>query len=199
MIQFVTSFFQILKYKTNRNKTGLKPQLKEQINVDDLIGNQFFYVKRSFKRLGKIETHTIKCKIRGLRSDAMKEQIARKEARRNESEDDGSIMIRITGCEYKVSAERLKSALSHWGEVVSEPKEEVFSDPLDLDGTNRTGIYLMRIKPTAEIPELIPLDGLRLKIIHHQVKKLCTRCFDAHLRKNVKWIRSPGSTTSTSS
>ena len=69
---------------------------------------------------------------------------------------------------------------------MSEPKEEVFSDPLDSDGTNRTGIYLMRIKPTAEIPELIPLDGLRLKIIHHQVKKLCTRCFDAHLRKNCQ-------------
>ena len=55
-----------------------------------------------------------------------------------------------------------------------------------MDGTNQTGIYLMRIKPTAEIQELIPLDGLRLKIIHHQVKKLCTRCFDAHLRKNCQ-------------
>ena len=28
VIQFVTSFFQILKYKTNRNKTGLKPVSK---------------------------------------------------------------------------------------------------------------------------------------------------------------------------
>ena len=37
-----------------------------------------------------------------------------------------------------------KSALAHWGEVLSEPKEEVFDDPLDPDGTNRTGIYLMK-------------------------------------------------------
>ena len=64
------------------------------------------------------------------------------------------------------------------------PKEEVFEDPLDPDGTNRTGIYLLRIKLSQEIPELIPLDGLRIKILHHQVKKLCTRCYEAHLKKN---------------
>ena len=69
---------------------------------------------------------------------------------------------------------------------MSEPKEEVFSDPLDPDGTNRTGVYLMRIKLKQEIPELIPLDGLRIKIIHHQVKKLCTRCFETHLRKDCE-------------
>ena len=79
-----------------------------------------------------------------------------------------SVLIRITSCEYKVSAEKLKLALSNWGEVVTEPKEEIFLDPLDPDGTNRTGVYLMRIKLTSKIPELIPLDGLRLKIIHHQ-------------------------------
>ena len=79
-------------------------KLKEQINVDDLVENQYFDFKRSFKRLGKVETH---CKIRGLRTVAMKEHIARKDARRNETETDGSVLIRITGCEYKVSAERL--------------------------------------------------------------------------------------------
>ena len=54
-----------------------------------------------------------------IRSEAVKEQIARKESRRNESEDDGSILIRISGCEYKVSAERLKSSLAYWGEVIN--------------------------------------------------------------------------------
>ena len=119
-----------------------------------------------------------------MRSEAVKEQIARKESRRNEREDDGSILIRISGCEYKVSAERLKSSLAYWGEVMTDPKEEVFKDPLDPDGTNRTGIYVLRIKLSQEIPELIPLSGLRLKIMHHQVKKLCTRCYEPHLRKN---------------
>ena len=68
---------------------------------------------------------------------------------------------------------------------MTDPKEEVFEDPLDPDGTNRTGIYVLRIKLSQEIPELIPLDGLRLKIMHHQVKKLCTRCYEPHLRKNI--------------
>ena len=85
-----------------------------------------------------------------------------------------------------LSRERLKSALSNWGEVLSEPKEEVFLDPLDPDGTNRTGTYLLRIKLSKEIPELIPLDGLRVKIIHHQVTKLCTRCYDTHLRRDCE-------------
>ena len=62
----------------------------------------------------------------------------------------------------------------------------MFDDPLDPDGTNRTGIYLLRMKLSKEIPELIPLDGLRLKVIHHQVRKLCTRCYEAHLRKNCE-------------
>ena len=41
-------------------------KLKEHINVDDLVENQYFDFKGSFKRLGKVETHIIKCKIRGL-------------------------------------------------------------------------------------------------------------------------------------
>ena len=62
----------------------------------------------------------------------------------------------------------------------------MFDDPLDPDGTNRTGIYSLRMKLTKEIPELIPLDGLRIKIIHHQVRKLCARCYKGHLRKNCE-------------
>ena len=160
--------------------------------MDELIEGQYSDFKRSFKRQGKIETHVNKCKIRGLRSKAVKEIIARKESRHNESEDDGSILIRISGCEFKISAERLESSLAHWGEVVSEPKEEVFEDPLDPDGTNRTGVYLLRMKLSREIPELIPLDGLRVKIVHHQVTKLCTRCFETHLRKNCEGKKKPG-------
>ena len=48
-------------------------KLKEQINMDELIKGQYFDFKRSFKRFGKIETHIIKCKVRGLRSVAMKD------------------------------------------------------------------------------------------------------------------------------
>ena len=52
----------------------------------------------------------------------------------------------------------------------------MFHDPLDKDGTNRIGIYVVRITPNEEIPELIPMEGLRVKIIagHRGPVGLCT-------------------------
>ena len=104
-------------------------KLKEQIDVDELIGKQFFSYKRRFKRNGKLENVEIKCKIRGLRSNALKEKIARKQAER--VDDNGTMLIRISGCEYKIAADKLKECLEYWGELKSDPKEEVFEDPMD--------------------------------------------------------------------
>ena len=159
-------------------------KLKEQVDVDELIDRQYFDYNRCFMRKGKKESVKLKCKVRGLRSDGLKEFLARKEAQRRNVEVDGSITLKITGCEYKVSAARLKEVLSHWGEVTSEPKEQVFHDPHDTDGTNRTGVYIIKMNPSEEIPELIPLDGLRLKVQHPDITKLCTSCYGEHLRKN---------------
>ena len=43
----------------------------------------------------------------------------RNDAMKNDSSEDGSVKVRITGCEYKVSGEKLKEALSHWGTVTT--------------------------------------------------------------------------------
>ena len=82
----------------------------------------------------------IKCKIKGLRSEATKEYLERK-SRENLESTDGSTLVRITGCEYKVTEERLNEVLSHWGVSSSKIMEEVFHDPYDKEGSNRTGIY----------------------------------------------------------
>ena len=66
-------------------------KLKEQIDINKLIEKQHFDFKRTFKRNGKMESSVIKCKIRGLRSEAFKEHLARKEAMKNDHCDDGSI------------------------------------------------------------------------------------------------------------
>ena len=139
-------------------------KLKEQINIDDLIEKQHFEIKRSFKKSGKLETSIIKCKIRGLRSEAFKEHLARKEAMRSHSSEDGSVTVKVTGCEYKVSEEKLRAALTHWGTITSEIREELFVDPHDKEGTNRTGIYSLKMILDSEMPEIIPLEGLRVKI-----------------------------------
>ena len=34
----------------------------------------------------------------------------------NLDQEDGSTLVKITGCEYKVTEERLSVVLSHWGE-----------------------------------------------------------------------------------
>ena len=158
-------------------------KLKEQMDVDSLVERRHFDYKRPVKRNGKMEFTTIRCKIRGLRSEGLKDYLERKEMQKSKTQEDGSTQIKITGCEYKVSSQQLKEVLSHWGTVTSEPKEEVFHDPHDTDGTNRTGVYVVRMILENEIPELIPFSGLRIKIQHPDIKKLCTSCYGEHLRK----------------
>ena len=154
-----------------------------RINVDDLIDKQFFIYKRRFTKNGKPEKVEIRCKIQGLRSEALKKKLAEKEA--ESLAEDGSITLRISGCQNKIDSSRLKSCLKHWGEVKSEPKEEVFIDPLDNDGTNRTGIYVLKIIPHSYIPELVPIDRLRVRISHTTLA-LCTGCYEKHLRRNCE-------------
>ena len=47
---------------------------------------------------------------------------------------DVSTLVKITGCEYKVSEERLNDVLSHWGVLSLKILEEVFHDPYDKEG-----------------------------------------------------------------
>ena len=46
-------------------------------------------------------------------------------------EGDRTTLVKITGCEYKISGESLSEALSHWGVISSQIREEVFEDPHD--------------------------------------------------------------------
>ena len=110
--------------------------------------------------------------------------MARKEAEKNDKSDDDSVKVKITGCEYKISEERLRSTLSYWGSITTDITEELFNDPHDTDGTNRTGIYTLRMIMDKGPPELIPVDGVRMKLQFRGVKKLCTGCYGEHLRKN---------------
>ena len=73
---------------------------------------------------------------------------------KNVSSNDGSVLVKVTGCENKVLAEKLRAGLSHWGSVTSEIKEELFMDPHDLEGTNRTGVYSLKMILDSEMPEI---------------------------------------------
>ena len=85
---------------------------------------------------------------------------------------------------FEINKEKLRAGLSHWGSVTSEVKEELFNDPHDSEGTNRTGVYSLKMILNREMLEITPLEGLRVKLQYQGVKKLCTSCFGKHLRKN---------------
>ena len=71
-------------------------KLKEAINVDDLIPIQHFDYKRKIRRNNSVKDQIIKCKIKGLRSEATKQYIERK-SKENQDQGDGSTLVKITG------------------------------------------------------------------------------------------------------
>ena len=81
-------------------------KLKEAIEVDKLISMQFFDYKRRIRKNNTVIEQIIKCKIKGLRSDGLKNYLERKK-RENNNPGDGSTLIKISGCEYKITEERL--------------------------------------------------------------------------------------------
>ena len=74
----------------------------------------------------------------------MTQQYIERKANEKLVQPDGSVLVKITGCEYKVTEERLNEVLSHWGVLSSKIMEEVFHDPYDTEGSNMTRIYTVK-------------------------------------------------------
>ena len=77
----------VLALKISRTSTGQaclqgcanrSIQTERSIAVDNLISMQFFDYKRRVKKNNVIVEQIIKCKIKGLRSDGLKEYLERK-------------------------------------------------------------------------------------------------------------------------
>ena len=82
--------------------------------------------------------------------------------------DDGTREVRIFGCEYRVTKQSLEVLLNHYGELLTDIVEELFDDgglgEPENQGTNRTGTYVAKVRLHTEIPELVPVDGRRVRI-----------------------------------
>ena len=155
-------------------------KLKEQINVDEWYEKRLFDFNRRTKVNGKLEIVTIKCRIKGLQS--MDSRIHN----RIEKMDANLTKVFIEGCEYRVPEKTIVEALSNWGELATDLKEELFHDPHDSEGTNRTSNYSVMMKINGNIPQLLPLWGKRVKIYYKGINKLCTCCFEKHQRSTCK-------------
>ena len=67
----------------------------------------------------------------------------------------------------------------------------MFEDGEDSEGENATGIYSVKVKLNYNIPQLLPMDGRRVKIYYRGIQKLCTKCFGGHLSRNCSEEKIP--------
>ena len=161
--------------------------LKKAVNIDDMAGFQNFFFERRFKKKdGSEGVDRLDCKLRGVRT------VEGGEATASFSED-WTRVVKVEGCDYRVSKDMILEWLGMYGEVLTDLVEDVFEDSEDSEGANATGIYSAKMKLRSNIPQLLPMDGRRVKIYYRNINKLCTSCFGAHHRRNckaekVKWI-----------
>ena len=142
-------------------------------------------------RLGKPFEYVIKCKIRGLRS----KQTTR-DTLMEPDLDDGTRIVKIKGCDYRIPKEEIVAWMELYGEIQSEISEDCFNDEFDQDGkegTNRTGVYSIKMKLDMAISQLLPMSGRLVRMYHKGIQKLCTNCFGNHTKRvcqsqKVLWV-----------
>ena len=161
--------------------------LKTAINIDDLAPFQDFSYDRKYKKQDGTEVvDTIRGKLKGVRT------VTGSDATPSYS-DEWTRIVKVEGCDYRVSKEMILQWLGLYGEVLSDLVEDVFDDSEDSEADNTTGIYSVKMKMRCNIPQLLPIHGRRIKIYYRNINKLCTACFGHHNRRDckeekVKWI-----------
>ena len=171
-------------------------RLKTPIKIDQLLCVEFFDFDRKYTMDGEVCTDVIGCKIRGLKPPPTTHSNMDEELL-----EEGVKIVKVEGCEYRISEEEIIAWLSLYGEVVSEIEEDFYviehdsseEDDGDTSGSNRSGIYSVKVKLDRDIPYLLPMCGKRIKIYYRGVQRLCPVCFGKHPKKvcqsrKVSWI-----------
>ena len=82
---------------------------------------------------------------------------------------------------YLILKDSLIAFLGHYGELLTDIIEEHFDDKgtgdPETEGTNQTGTYIAKVRLERDIPELVPIDGRRIRISYPCIQILCTTCF----------------------
>ena len=105
-------------------------------------------------------------------------------------QNDGTRMVRIIGCDYKLLESEILDWLVLFGEVVSEITEEVYGDQDDPESKDLppvgNGNYLVKMKLKKELPNWLPIYGKRICLEYRGNRKQCSWCFGFHMRKYCK-------------
>ena len=134
---------------------------------------------------------TISCKIRGLRDPETRTEQALRPLRQPQEQhfDDGTRLVRIIGCEYRLLESEILDWLSLYGDVISEITEEPYLDadePEDGLPPIGNGTYLVKMKMRRDMPNWVPMYGRKVCFSYRGIKKQCNSCFGPHLRKYCK-------------
>ena len=156
---------------------------KEVFNIDERLAgkSQFVYQKKIKTEQGE-RLVEMSCTIKGIRE---KDPSKKKESIYT--------WLKIEGAEYQLKEDHIKLWLSEYGFLVSGITE----DTEDVEGQSsedeeirndvdiNTGIYSVRMKLNKSIPQLIPMQGKKIKIYHKGIKKQCVNCYETgHFKKD---------------
>ena len=184
-------YIDCLKFPDHENFDGCRTSYKgklvatikliEPIDIDELSSVEYFDFIRINTYRGKKTEETIGCKIKGIR---MKQTSTTNLT--TPAPDDGKTMVKIEGCDYRIEEDLMVAWLSLYGKIESHIVEDEFVDQKETGGNNRTGSYSVLMTLDTEIPQLLPIDGRRIKIYHRGITKLCTKCFGKHRKSECK-------------
>ena len=153
-------------------------KLKQQVDIDDIYEWENFTFERS---VGK-DVSSVRCFINGLRDPNKRRNVIQSVARTiTEQEryipDDGTRLVKIIGCDYKLQESEILDWLSLFGDVISEIKEELFGDAEDQTCQGLppvgNGNYLVTMRLQRDLPNFMPIYGRRICLEHKGIRKQC--------------------------
>jgi hypothetical protein len=162
-----------------------------RINIDATFGgNEEFNWTRKIRTSQGTKTSLIECRIRGVRHT---HEDGRTYAHGRE---DGFRWVRIEGAEYRVDEAVTRKWLLKYGELINDFAEEKMAyEPDSSDDEDEevykvpvhTGKYIVKMRIDRPIPQILPIDGRRIKIYYKGIRKQCNNCFGmGHLKRDCK-------------
>ena len=87
--------------------------------------------------------------------------------------DDGTRLVRIVGCEYRLSESEILNWLTIFGEVLSEITEEPFDDSCQDPTLSPVGngTYIVGMKLIRDLPNWVPMYGKKVCLDYRGISK----------------------------
>jgi hypothetical protein len=157
-------------------------KLKEQINLDDLTGVEYFDLER---RVNPSRTDIISCRIMGIRG--------MQAAPNYDGTSNDVRWVKIENCEYALEEEEIMEWLRLYGQPLSLLGEDVFPDSDSDSAPLGNGTYSLKMKLVKDIPQYLPMHGRKIRVYFKNMTKLCTNCYGCHTRRQctndrVPWV-----------